>query len=69
MTTEAEMGVKKPQNRAWQQPVETGRGMEGLLPLHLWRKHSLADLLIFGPVVQVLDFLPLEPCKGKFVLS
>lgn len=32
VTTEVETGVIQPQTNEWQQPLETGRGMESILP-------------------------------------
>lgn len=67
MTTEEEIRVMQPEAEERQQPPEaretrdrfptrTSEGSMALLHLHC------------GPVIQILDFLPPELCKNKFLL-
>lgn len=46
MTTEAEIGVIRPQAKECQQPAEARRGENRILSWSLWREHSVSGTLI-----------------------
>lgn len=46
VTTEAEMGVIQPQAKQYQQPLESTRDKEQILPWSLWREGGPVDTLV-----------------------